>query len=313
MIGLYYLYIQEANKQIFECKTRIALSTRSMFIMRALESYLSTRVVKTVDLDPNQTYLFAGAPHGIFGVGIASVFLTDNGQFSKAFPNLTVYPAAVTYPFVVPLSREVILHAGVIPAKRKYILTYLQNKRSVLIVPGGASEALVSGLGNGKIYLVLKERYGFVECAVETGAHLVPAFCFGEGALYEQYNGNKLTFGLQEGMRRLTGFTTPMVKPNSQLLPFLPNKHAKVSLVVGTPIPCQKMVRGPENELAFSSYVKRIHQQYCDAIVSLHAKYAPTLGSKSEQELKIISSKAVGFILNQRGDAKEPQKQASKL
>lgn len=64
---------------------------------------------------------------------------------------------------------------------------------AVVIVPGGAAEALHARPGN--FTLVLKNRKGFVRLALQHGADLVPAYSFGENDLYQQMDnpeGSKL-------------------------------------------------------------------------------------------------------------------------
>ena len=49
----------------------------------------------------------------------------------------------------------------------------LEQKRTVLIIPGGVAECLEMKPGVETIYL--RKRFGFVKIAIQTGAQLVPA------------------------------------------------------------------------------------------------------------------------------------------
>ena len=61
----------------------------------------------------------------------------------------------------------------------------LEQKRTVLIIPGGVAECLEMKPGVETIYL--RKRFGFVKVAIQTGAQLVPAFTFGQCNTYKYY------------------------------------------------------------------------------------------------------------------------------
>jgi hypothetical protein len=78
----------------------------------------------------------------------------------------------------------VALACGCISADRPTVLHNLKQARSVVLVVGGADEALLSG--TKKMRLVLEGRKGFVKMGLETGASLVPCLAFGENNAYYQ-------------------------------------------------------------------------------------------------------------------------------
>jgi 2-acylglycerol O-acyltransferase 2 len=89
-------------------------------------------------------------------------------------------------------------------------------------VVGGAQESLHAR--PGVMELILRKRHGFIRMAIESGSLLVPVLSFGEnGILFDfcrshldlfQQSVNapdSLVYKFQEGMKKLTGFTTPLV------------------------------------------------------------------------------------------------------
>ena len=59
----------------------------------------------------------------------------------------------------------------------------LNNGESLILVPGGAAEALHAHGGVMKLYL--KNRKGFVKLAIETNAKLVPVIGYGENDIFD--------------------------------------------------------------------------------------------------------------------------------
>lgn len=92
--------------------------------------------------------------------------------------------ATVTASFKIPFWRDLVLACGGISASRHSVNHCLQSGKSVVIVVGGALEALDARPGS--VDLTLRRRRGFVRLALQSGADLVPVYSFGENELYEQ-------------------------------------------------------------------------------------------------------------------------------
>lgn len=87
----------------------------------------------------------------------------------------------------------------------EYLLTHPVKGKAVVIVLGGAAEALDARPGQATLHL--SRRKGFVRLALQTGAGLVPVFSFGENDLFEQVDN-------PEGSR-LRAFQVPRPLPPS--------------------------------------------------------------------------------------------------
>ena len=66
----------------------------------------------------------------------------------------------------------------------EFVLTKMGKGRAVVLVVGGADEALEAHPGRNT--LTLAKRKGFVREALKTGAHLVPIYSFGENDIFNQ-------------------------------------------------------------------------------------------------------------------------------
>ncbi len=99
---------------------------------------------------------------------------------------------------------------GFVDASGKSIQYNLDKGRSVMLVVGGAREALLSK--PGEIKLTLKRRHGFVKQALRGGASLVPVFSFGETNLYTTMPLEEGSFfhKLQITFMNKFGFSTPI-------------------------------------------------------------------------------------------------------
>lgn len=76
----------------------------------------------------------------------------------------------------IPLSREVLLAIGCVPADKATLKQQLLCGTSIAVSPGGCTEPTQTG----KYDLLLRQRTGFVALARETKAVLVPVLCLGE-------------------------------------------------------------------------------------------------------------------------------------
>jgi hypothetical protein len=59
---------------------------RSFPVWHLMGDYLSARLVKTAELDPQGRYLFAAYPHGISAISGWVCFATEAAGFSRLFP-----------------------------------------------------------------------------------------------------------------------------------------------------------------------------------------------------------------------------------
>ena len=86
--------------------------------------------------------------------------------------------------FWIPVWTDFLLAFGLISCSRRVILRNLRAGNTVGLVVGGAEEA---GYGStGGMDLVLNKRRGFVKCALQTGAALVPCVTIGENDIIRQ-------------------------------------------------------------------------------------------------------------------------------
>lgn len=124
--------------------------------------------------------------------------------------------------FWAPLLREWIIAMGYIGAD-KHTLKQALHVQSIVLVPGGAAEALYARPGVMK--LCLKKRQGFVKLALETNTQLVPCVGFGENEVFQTTEPGILQRKWSKWMR----FSIPI------LLHVIP-RRAKITVVVGEPL-----------------------------------------------------------------------------
>ncbi|CAG2176490.1 unnamed protein product, partial [Oppiella nova] len=174
---------------------------RRLSIWTYFVNYFPIKLIKTHDLDPRRTYIFACHPHGLMGCSIVANFGTESTGFSHQFPGLT--PHILTLP-------EYLLW---MPFKREYWLSLgfdCRKGQALVLVVGGGIEAL-DAIPN-TLRLTLKHRFGFIKMALKHGTPLVPVLSFGENNVYNQYEVPKgsIINRIQLLVTRVTGITPPL-------------------------------------------------------------------------------------------------------
>merc|ERR1719272_1045300 len=113
-------------------------------VFRWFRRRLGIKLVKTVELNPDQKYIFGIHPHSIlpFGAMIACNDETTDESFKNMFPGINLRTLAATFCFYIPLYRELLLGGGVVDAARYSAKYILGAGYSLALVPGGATEAL---------------------------------------------------------------------------------------------------------------------------------------------------------------------------
>jgi 2-acylglycerol O-acyltransferase 2 len=236
--------------------------------------------------NPSQTYMFGYHPHGIISVGCFVSFAADATGASEMFPGITIHPATLLTNFKIPFWRELLLRLGVIEVGAKSINHVLKQGagNAVLIVPGGAAEALDAHPGTHS--LTLNKRSGFFRIALQNGSNLVPIYSFGENDLYQQASNEEGSFvrKLQNIFLKYAGFATPFFSGAGSMgaaIPLNPMPaRCPIITIVGDPIKCPFIENPTVDDIdavrvLYVQKLQEIFKQFAD-------KYAPSRSSDLE-------------------------------
>lgn len=233
--------------------------------------YFPMNLVKTVDLDPEDNYIFAVHPHGIMCLSGFGHFCTEGSGFSKLFPGLKPHVLMLKWMFYLPITRELLLLTGASAVAKQSFKNILDddkmkdNGQICVVVVGGAAESLEAF--PDKYRLILRNRKGFVKIAIETGASLVPVFSFGENNLFNQFSNppGSLLRRFQQKLKKTTAIGFPAWYGKGlfdKSLGFLPLK-SNVNTVVGKPITVSK------NSNPTSQEIDELHETYISELIEL--------------------------------------------
>jgi len=151
------------------------------------------------------------------------------------------------------------------------------------IIVGGAAESLKSH--PGKYKLILKNRYGFVRTAIQTGTSLVPVFSFGEVDVFnslEVEDGSRLS-RLQKRFKHFSNFGLPIFWARgifNYSFGLLPHRRS-INTVVGKPIEVEKNPSPTKEEVA------ALHEVYMCELKKLFEEHKATYCSDKNVQLEI--------------------------
>ncbi|XP_049727648.1 diacylglycerol O-acyltransferase 2-like protein 6 [Elephas maximus indicus] len=264
---------------------------RNWTLWKCFRDYFPIKLEKTHDLSPKHNYIIANHPHGILSYGAFINFATEANGFSRIFPAIIPSLGTLEGVFWIPIVREYVMSMGVSPVSElalNYLLTQNGSGNAVIIVVGGATEALLCRPGASTIYL--KQRKGFVKLALKTGAHLVPSYSLGENDVHNQETfpeGTWIRFfqkRFQDIFKKILGlnFCTfhgrGLTRGSWGFLPF----NRPITTVVGEPMPIPK-VQNPNKET-----VDKYHALYISALRKLFDQHKVQYGFPETQALTII-------------------------
>lgn len=224
---------------------------RSWRCFRDAARYLRLRLVKTHELDPKHAHIFAYHPHGIISMGANAALSTNGCGFPSVFPGIHRWGVTLHQIFMVPFYREWLLSIGFLVADKQTLEKKLRDGDSIVLIPGGAAEALYAT--SERMVLYLSNRRGFIKLAMETGAAIVPCIGFGENDVFHTFVPSAgFLQKLTHKIRRFTRFSTPIM---TWPIP----KRPKVAIVVGKPIFFPQGSNADENHKV---YVKALRDLY---------------------------------------------------
>lgn len=221
-------------------------------------------------------------PHGILSFGALLNMGTDCTGWAEKFPKLMPRLCTLNMNFKMPFLREVVGRLGLIPASESSIRNALKPGNAVVLVVGGAAEALDTK--PGQYVLTLARRRGFYRLALEHGADLVPSFGFGENDIYDTMEPQSLLRTLQLRAYKILSFSMPifygrsMFTYNAGLLPY----RRPLTVVVGDPIRVEKTAN-PTSE-----QIEAVKAQYIAELRRLYEEWQPRFEPWREGSLIII-------------------------
>lgn len=238
---------------------------RGNWMFRQMGRYLPVSLHKTVELPPSKPYIMCCHPHGIIAVGFQTALGTNGCGFTEVFPDIRRFGVTLNIVFSVPIFRDWILLNGYISADRDSMARQLAEGNSVVLVPGGALEALYA-IADGPMTLIARRR-GFIKLAIDSNAELVPCLGFGENQLFTSFDTTKdpnslISWVQKKGMKFL-GFSLPVLTT-----PWL--NQRPVDVVVGAPVPLPGSgVKDP---------VEDLHRRYWKAVKDLYDEQKEKFG-----------------------------------
>ncbi|CAG7825141.1 unnamed protein product [Allacma fusca] len=245
-------------------------------------NFFPIQLVKTVELDPKQNYLFASHPHGILCNGAFGNFATEGTSFSRVFPNITPHLLTLEGHYSFPLYREYLMLSGACSASRKslnFLLSLPEGGHAAVLVPGGPSESLDAHPGKST-KLHLKKRKGFIKIAIQNGVSLVPVYSFGETSIYDQIRNpeGSTVRRIQDRLQKSFGLAPVILKGRGFFqysFGLLPQRRP-ITSVVGKPITTEKNANPSQEE------IDRIHKCYLDNLVDLFDQHKGLYGYEDE-------------------------------
>ncbi|KAL4452259.1 hypothetical protein ABPG75_007921 [Micractinium tetrahymenae] len=179
--------------------------------------------------DPQKKYVFGLHHHGLYPLGAG--YLPFLPSFRRLLP---VRPVTLTASVcvIVPLLRDIVLWLGVRIVSRRTFEHTLEERRAVLICPGGQAEmCLTNRLHRHKEFTVFAGHKGFVRIALKHGAALVPVLALGEADSLR----NLVEWPwMQRWCTKRLGFPIPFIIAGRWCLPLPASTHLK--FVVGQPV-----------------------------------------------------------------------------
>mmetsp|Transcript_51084 Transcript_51084/g.121366 ORF Transcript_51084/g.121366 Transcript_51084/m.121366 type:complete len:358 (-) Transcript_51084:30-1103(-) len=250
------------------------------------QSWLDPVWIVEAPLDPKKKYIFAVAPHGIIGV---CRLLFEGTVWKRLFPSMTLRPrwCGATPQFLVPGCREFML-AFAMDASKPYLQKELRSGRSLLLLPGGTAELLLTDTSQDT-KLVITDRKGFVKLAIQEDAEIVPIMVFGEKWCYNQFllpgPLRKLLYSLFYLPGTLfMGCWGTLVPGYVRKDQFGNGQPIKLGVVIGKPI---SKPAGKDVDVA----VDEMHATFMDSMTGIFNGYKDRFGYEASQSMTMVASK----------------------
>mmetsp|Transcript_5608 Transcript_5608/g.13047 ORF Transcript_5608/g.13047 Transcript_5608/m.13047 type:complete len:339 (-) Transcript_5608:3187-4203(-) len=247
---------------------------RKWRMWNAIKRYFPMKLVKKAEISSDKQVIFSVHPHAILPfAGLIQLGLDLNHKDSVLSPHREARGLAASFCFYVPIYRDILLGAGIVDASRFSARKCLDNKYSVFVVPGGATEALYTD--DKTDTLVLRNRRGFIKLALEYGTPIVPVFSFGETEMFGQLPATSWIQKARVKFQKIFGFSLPLV---SNIIP----RKIPITTVVGEPMEVPKVENPPD------AVVNEYLQKYIDHLTAFYNANKEEYNNVKDKKLVII-------------------------
>jgi len=233
---------------------------------------LPKRLVEAEKAD-NAQFIFAAFPHGT-----SSDFrILMDGILHTALPNIAdkVRVLAASILFRIPVVREFCLWTKCCDASRSVAEGLLDEKFSILVLPGGMDEQIRTECGKETIYL--SKRKGFIKLAIRKGIPVVPVYVFGTS---DHYLTSNVLFGLRYWIMRNLKMCIPLA---SGLAGSSCPRSIRTTIAFGEPISFESREDGQPTE----KELEAAHKTFTEAIIKLFDEHKVRLGY-GDRNLKVL-------------------------
>ncbi|KAL8270874.1 hypothetical protein Esti_005245 [Eimeria stiedai] len=274
--GLYALFCVVSAETMAEKLSLPSAWFRRLRVWREAAEYFPISVVTetpNASYPTDKSYLIGFHPHGVLSLSCTLSWGTMSDwewlNVTKLLSGLDYRLTTLSMNMRLPFWSHILQAVGFISSSKKSIKDFVSRGpgRAVLIVVGGAKEAVLGGGGSND--LVLWRRKGFFEIALQTGSWLIPVFSLGENEMYHRIAGEGLGVRCFNWLSRQTmalfGFTLPACYGRGLLQLTMP-KRVKILQVIGDPIPCPHVPYPSQED------IQELRRRYCEAVHRLYEK-----------------------------------------
>jgi 2-acylglycerol O-acyltransferase 2 len=223
---------------------------------------------------PDAQFIFAMFPHGCG----AEYRIVMDGVMQNVMPNIiakdNLRTLAASVLFNIPLIRELSLWTSCINASRTSAENALDKGRSLIVLPGGETEQIMTEYGKEKVYL--SKRKGFIKLAMRKNVSVVPMYVFGCSDYFITSN---FLYGLRYKLVKSMGICIPF---SFGLLGSLCPLPKNTTIVLGTPLKFEMDGSNPTpHELDVA------HALFTKELIALFDKHKKSAGY-GDRQLQII-------------------------
>jgi diacylglycerol O-acyltransferase 2, plant len=136
----------------------------------------------------DERYIYFQFPHGIFPMGeiLSASIIRD------VSPDKMICGTGADVIFSFPIMRHLMAWIGIRPASKQSIKKIFKEGHNCAIIPGGIAEMYLTNSEHEVIYL--RKRLETIKLAIRHGAHIVPAYFFGNTKIFNVVGEGKRPF-----------------------------------------------------------------------------------------------------------------------